>query len=147
MRVFVSYAHTDSVYKDEFRKAIRPLERSERITVWDDGALVGGERWNNEISRRLEEAEIFIALVSKNFMASDFCVSKEMEAAKVAERQERKTIIAVQLKLTSAWRDAFGQLQDIPKQPINQYKDPDDGWNDVYVEMKKAIDFWKDKFR
>lgn len=147
LRVFVSYAHTDSGYKDEFRKAIRPLERAERIIVWDDGALIAGERWNNEIFRRLDEAEIFIALVSKNFMASDFCTSKEMEAAKVAEMEKRKTIIAVQLKPTAAWRDAFGHMQDIPKQPINQYKDPDDGWNDVYVEMKKAIDFWKDKLR
>ncbi|MCY7352260.1 MAG: TIR domain-containing protein, partial [Cytophagaceae bacterium] len=146
LRVFISYAHDDNSiykYKDEFLKAIRPLERAERITVWDDGVLVAGERWNDEIFRHLEEAEIFVALVSKNFMASDFCVSKEMEAAK----QSGKTIIAIQLKPTAAYRDAFGQLQDIPRQPINQYKDPDDGWNDVYVELKKAIDYWKEKLR
>lgn len=76
--IFISYSHLDKHWLERFRTYIKPLTRSIQLDVWDDSKINPGENWQDAIENALEEAQIAILLVTKNFLASDFISNEEL---------------------------------------------------------------------
>ena len=81
LRLFLSYSHKDKKYVDELRKALKPTERNGLIQPWYDGEITAGEEWKPLIDQRLEDADIIVCQLSRDFLDSDFCVLNELETA------------------------------------------------------------------
>jgi len=92
IRIFVSYSHVD---KDWFAK-LRPLLKfnppAEVAHVWHDQELKASDRWEKEIKAELARMDIFLCMVSYNFLDSAFISDVEMKEAMKREKQ-RQTII------------------------------------------------------
>lgn len=67
MRLFVSYARLDKPY------CIQIIQFLSAHEVWFDQRFYAGERWWDEILRRLEWCEGFIYLLSPASIASEYC--------------------------------------------------------------------------
>ena len=81
MNVFASYSHKDEAVIERLRTHLAMLRREGGLDEWFDREILAGGEIDAEIAERLESSGLFLLLVSPNFLASDYCVEKEMERA------------------------------------------------------------------
>lgn len=96
--VFISYSHRDREWLERLQVHVKPLERAGLLDRWDDTRIHIGERWRDEISKGLADADVAVLLISADFLASDFIVSQELPALLAAEQSRGLKLFAVILK-------------------------------------------------
>ncbi len=94
-KIFVSYSHNDTVWLVKLKKHLSGLKRKNLIKDWTDQEILAGEKWDDKIIEQLGKADIFILLLSADFIASDYIW--EIELKKMLT-DTRKTIIPVYLE-------------------------------------------------
>jgi TIR domain len=96
-RIFISYSHVDEPETprgDETKwltfvtSYLRPALKQGAVEIWIDRLMRGGDSWSTEIERRLRDCDIFILLVSPNWLSSDYVVDKEIKI--IRERQANR---------------------------------------------------------
>lgn len=70
--IFVSYAHTDKTYLDQFVAWSRENGFAER-ELWYDQHIEGGNNWRDEIASALDEAFAVVVIVTTNSVKSLYC--------------------------------------------------------------------------
>lgn len=88
-KIFVSYAHEDSVWAQRTMKALSLLKRSKKAEVWIDRDLSAGDKWKMEISKAISKSNVALLLLSNDFFCSDFILDTELPMI-FAERERRK---------------------------------------------------------
>ena len=92
--IFISYAHADEPEKPAEGEIkwlsfvtgyLRPAVKHGAVDLWIDRLMRGGDAWDPKIERQLRDCDIFILLVSRHSMSSDYIVDKEI--AIIRERQ------------------------------------------------------------
>ncbi|MEM6899563.1 MAG: toll/interleukin-1 receptor domain-containing protein [Pseudomonadota bacterium] len=81
MRIFISYSHKDKQALDRLHVHLASLRRQNLISQWFDREILAGDDIDEEISIELEQADLFLLLVSPDFIASDYCIERELERA------------------------------------------------------------------
>ena len=76
--VFISYSSMNRAYADQLQKE---LETSDHLVWRDVRSIVGGDYWEQEIYRALENADAVVIIISLQSAASDW-VKKEISLAK-----------------------------------------------------------------
>ena len=69
---------------------LRPAIKHGAVELWIDRIMPGGVDWEREIEQKLRACDIFILLVSRHSLSSDYVVDKEI--AIIRERQARTSI-------------------------------------------------------
>ncbi len=86
--IFISYSRVDTAF---MQSLVPYLRRTYGYSnVWVDDNLRGGQSWWDEIVTQISRCDIFILLVSKDSLDSDYCMKELNEA-----RQHEKHIIPV----------------------------------------------------
>jgi len=87
-KIFISYAHIDNQtianqeWVDEFHKNLSnniavQLGRREYFDIWfDKTSLQGHARLTEEIKSKVREADIFVMILSRGYLASDWCMEE-----------------------------------------------------------------------
>jgi hypothetical protein len=133
IRVFVSYSHKDKALLEKLRAHISLLKRRGVIDDWHDGQIAAGQAWAQEIDENLASAAIILLLVSADFLASDYCYSREMENALQRHDAGEARVIPVILREVD-WEDApFARLQALPAggRPVRSWPDEDEAFSDI----------------
>lgn len=139
LKVMYSYSHHDEVFKDELHTALAALRREGLIEVWQDRHILPGSEFDKDIASSLEASDVIILLVSKYFIASEYCWSVEMKRAIERHENGLATVVPVILK-PSDWRTSpFGKLSALPKdgKPIVEWQNPDSAWADVSEGVRR----------
>ena len=79
--LFISYSHEDITannWLDKLKLYLAPLQRREKVDIWDDTRLQSGQEWLPEIKAAMERASAAILLVGPGFLASEFILSQEL---------------------------------------------------------------------
>lgn len=139
VRIFISYAHVDEDFKKELLLTLSPMiNQTKEIEIWEDRQIVAGDDWSSDIKGQLSKADLMICLVSKNFLASKFCIEKEVSSA----IEQQKYLLPVLLR-SCAWKDFpfLSSRQVIPRdnQSIMSFKDQDEAYQKVYEEIKRLV--------
>lgn len=93
LRVFISYSHADEWLKDELIKHFSALKRGGFIDVWHDRMIPPGGLLHDEIDARINDSQIFLFMISNDFIGSDYCFEKEyLEAVKRRDAGEAEII-------------------------------------------------------
>jgi hypothetical protein len=139
--LFISYSHKDSSYMDQFRAALVPYERTGELEVWADPLIEPGQKWQEEISTRLNRAEIVVLLLSNDFINSYYCMDKELESA--VERQIKGVceIVPVVIRACRYDKLVLGETQAIIpyNKPIDEHDKKDPAWLEVTKQLDKVI--------
>jgi internalin A len=141
VKAFVSYSHKDMEYLQALRAALSPLVRLEKLRLWDDHAIDAGTAWEEKIFRELNEADLVLCLVSSDFIASEFCYTKELAAAMDSHTKGEKTVVPIRIR-ECHWEDLpLAKIQGTPSRWIGglDSKARDAAWTEVAKNLGPAI--------
>jgi hypothetical protein len=141
MKLFFSYAHKDEPLRDQLANHLSLLKRQNIITDWCDRDITAGTEWADAIDSNLNTAQIILLLISSDFLASDYCWTKEMDPA--LERHHQGTARVIPIILRSCdWHSApFGKLQALPKdaKPVTQWSNQDEAFTNIAQGIRNAV--------
>ncbi len=92
---FISYSHADTKHLERLHKHMAQLHRDGVFETWTDHAIVPGSNLDGEVFTALHASQVFIALVSPDYLASNYCYEKEFEEAQKLEAEGRLHIVPV----------------------------------------------------
>jgi len=142
---FLSYSHEDAGAVKDLKKHLKPLERSGIIEIWYDGAILAGQDIDIEINRKLTSADIISLLISASFIASDYCVSVEMNQAIERHKKGEAIIIPIILRLCQWIESPIGRLRATPTDGdailSRAWEDKEEAWNIVATDIKRMAQF------
>lgn len=140
--VFFSYTHKDEALRDELEAHLALMKRQNLIEGWHDRRIQAGDDVDDTIKKELEQADIILLLVSSDFIASNYCYSKEM--ARAMERHEAGQARVIPVILRSCdWHSApFGKLLAAPKdgKAVTTWPDRDVAFTDVAKQVRAAVE-------
>ncbi len=140
--LFLSYAHEDEPFCQECKKHLSLLQRQGFISTWYDRQITAGADWAEEIDHHLERASIILLLITADFLASDYCYSKEMTRALQRHQADEAKVIPVLVRPCD-WSSApFARLQILPTdaRPISTWLDKDEAWTQVVTEIRRTLE-------
>jgi hypothetical protein len=108
--IFISYSHKDKKWLDELRLHLEPLQRTGRLTVWNDTNIGIGDLWKDKIENALDSAKVAILLVSPAFMGSKFI--HEVELPRMLVKATLDGLVIMPLILSSS---AYDRDKDLSK--------------------------------
>jgi len=141
LRVFLSYAHDDKRQQGLFRKNLIALESDGYITFWDDPNIKPDMEWRSEIDRELESMDIFVGLLTTNFVASKFI--QRVEFKRAMERRKDGTtgmwLVLVDDRRIEGTKFENIQVLKPGDKAVSQHKSLKAGFDAVEKELHKLI--------
>ena len=104
LNIFLSYAHEDEAMKVQLDRSLVMLRRSEKIDVWQDRAIRGGDVWDDEIKNAVATADIILLLISVDFNNSKYIWENELNVALQRHELKQVRVIPVILR-TCEWSE------------------------------------------
>lgn len=92
---FISYSHADIKHLERLHKHMAQLLRDGAIQTWTDHAIIPGSNLDNEVFTSLRASQVFVALVSPDYLASNYCYEKEFDMAQKLEAEGILHIVPV----------------------------------------------------
>lgn len=139
---FFSYCHVDEDLRNQLDKHLSFMKRQGLVDMWYDRRIVAGSDIDDAIDENLEEASIILLLVSPDFLASDYCFTKEM--ARAIERHKEKTarVIPVILRPCDWAHPPLNHLLAVPRdgKAITTWANIDEAFTDVAKQIRRAIE-------
>jgi internalin A len=144
LKLFLSYSHKDEKYVDELRKDLKLMERSGLIRTWYDRALRAGEKWEESILQELNTSDIIVCQLSRDFLASDFCVLTELDTAIERKLAGEAELVAYVLK-ECGWKEVprLKRFQVLPQdaKPLSDWKNGKDKyWRAVAEGIQRVLE-------
>ena len=140
IKTFLSYAHADERWRAKIAPNLNILQREGLLKIWCDLEIKPGHAWDDEIKRKLEEAELYIFLVSAALLDSDFVLSVELPIAQRRVQTKQARVIPVIIRDCS-WKKYFGDIQALPAggRPVKKWPDRDTAFHDVEKGLERTI--------
>lgn len=143
--VFISYSHKDEYEKDELVSHLGVLEAAGLLDQWVDDRIMPGDDWESAIEAAINQAQIAILLVTKNFLNSKFILSEEIPKILHRKQEEGLKIYPIIAKYC-AWQKIqwLSKIQITPKEGIPVWGDvksnPDKTLSEIATEIHDILD-------
>lgn len=140
-RIFISYSHQNEDFKKEFRTMIAPMEKGGHWKVWDDRWLLPGDRWNTEIAKHLNEANVIVLMLTPKFFDSSFIYDIELPRA-IQRHEEGEALIIGVIVSDCMWEDTpLAKIQMLPVDglPVERHQHRSEVWKAVATKIKETI--------
>jgi hypothetical protein len=101
-KLFVSYSHEDRDWLDLLLKFLNPLLR-ERFAdcLFIDTNLKEGDKWDPEIQQALESSDLAVAIITQNFLNSQYINNHEIPKILAKVKHGRFRLLPVYAELTT----------------------------------------------
>ncbi len=139
--LFCSYAHEDKEHRNNLEKHLTLLKRQGFIRLWHDQRIMAGENFEDEIDENLGYADVILLLISVDFIASDYCYSKEMARALARHQSGEAQVIPIIVRPVD-WETApFAKLKVLPEdgQAVALWENQDEVWMSIAKEIRMVV--------
>lgn len=139
--VFMSYSHLDEAMRDRLETHLAMLKREGVIDAWHDRRIVPGHPLDASIMVEVEAADLFLFLLSADFLASNYCYDVEMRRALERHATGEAAILPVVLHSCEWKRTPLGKLLAVPRdgKPVAKYPYQEDAYLEVTEAIRKAV--------
>lgn len=144
IHVFVSYSHRDREMLAQLELFLAQAIRSGLINIWKDAAIEGGEVIRDKIRQNLNACQIFLCLISPDYIASTYCYHVELEhALNRVEAGERISVIPIILR-PAGWahdrrlRDRLALPTD--GKPVSTWQNRDEAYLAIADEIIRVAE-------
>ncbi|HEY1778858.1 MAG TPA: toll/interleukin-1 receptor domain-containing protein [Roseiarcus sp.] len=146
--IVISYAHADEPEHPPEGEAkwlsfvtgyLKPAIKHGAIDLWLDRLMPGGADWRPEIEQKLKACDIFILLVSRHSLSSDYVIDKEIPI--IRERQAKgEAVHFYPLVLTPTPKAGLQLVRDKNLRPRDGKPLSDYPLHERYRHMSEAAD-------
>ncbi len=149
INMFVVYAREDHDVKLGLLRHLKPFGDAYDLYIWHDDHIEPGQQWKPHIDSRLNQTDIFLLLVSVDFMNSEFIKHVEFKTAIDRHKADKSIVIPVIIDYCQ-WDIKFdledytfnlSELQVLPDggKPIGDWKTDEKAFNNVAAGVRKVI--------
>lgn len=133
MKAFISYSHADERALDRLHKHLAMMQREGVITAWFDHQILPGSKLDDAVRKELDSSDLFLALVSPDFLASNYCYEKEFEYALEKSADGSIRIVPIILEPSDWLSSPLRQFMALPKdgKPISEWTNANNAYLDV----------------
>jgi hypothetical protein len=142
VRMFVSYSHENAVWRKRILPVLKLSANVDTLQFWHDTELKAGDRWDKEIRAELERMDIFLCLVSFQFLASDYIQNVELPRAKARHENNEIEVVPVVLYRVDLghYCEFLHRLNPLPEWDKSWRDFEKDGdWNDALYPIGNGI--------
>lgn len=139
LKVFISYSHLDEHALERFTKHLAVLKREGAIEEWFDQRIAAGGDLDAGISVNLEGCDLFIPLISPDFLSSGYCYDRELKRALERHEQGSMRVVPVIVQPCDWKASPLGRLKALPKdgKPVADWTNENTAWLDVVTQLRK----------
>lgn len=132
MKAFISYCHADENALERLHKHLAVLRRDGTLATWTD----------HVIASELESSQVFLALLSPDYLASHYCYEKEFAKAQELAVRGRMRIIPVILESCDWLSSPFKEYAALPKdgQAVSGFTNPNVAYLNVVTGLRRMLD-------
>jgi hypothetical protein len=140
-KAFISYSHRDEKFLDRLHKHLAMLRREGAIDVWVDRRIEAGGKIDKEVAGALESSDLFLALVSPDFLDSNYCYEQEMQSALARSVDGSLRIVPIILEPCDWQASPLSQFKALPKDghPISLWSNENVALLDIVTELRKLL--------
>jgi hypothetical protein len=140
-KAFISYSHRDEKALDRLHTHLATLRRAGEITDWFDREILAGGNLDSEIGSNLSDSEFFFALISPDFLASNYCYEREMKTALKRHEEGSLRVIPIILEPCDWKSTPLAQLKALPKdgKPISTWTNENVAYLDIVTELRRLL--------
>ena len=123
-RIFIAYSRKDLAQLEQLRTQLRVLERRDHCHIFYDGVIQPGEKWEPRIKDELHRADIFVLLVTAEFLDSDYVNDIELPTILQREQDGTAKVFPVILRQCLWQYSELGDFQAVlfQERPIEEKK-------------------------
>ena len=146
IRAFISYSHKDADLLKQLHAHLSTLQREKLLDAWTDREIHPGGVIEDQVDQQIEQAELYLLLVSSDFIQSKYCF--ETEFARACERQQAGAARIVPIIIRECdWNipelHRFKALPEDGKPVISRHwHSPDEAFANVAAGLRALIETW-----
>ena len=154
MNIFLIYTLTDKDTMLHLLRHLNPLKEVFDLSIWHDDPIISGQSWNTYFESRIHHTNIFLLLISDEFMNSQFISQTEFKAILDKHNENKAVVIPViidnckwdiDLKLNDIGFNLV-ELEVLPEggKPIENWDSPDEVKNRIVAGIGRIISLFAD---
>lgn len=138
-RLFISYSHADDALLERLHKHLAQLQRDGSLSGWYDRDIQAGSRLDEEIEGELSKADIFLACVSPDYIASNYCYDRELQNALERESEGNLAVVPVIFEPCEWLETPLQKFKAVPRdgKAVSEHTNPNVALLDVATELRK----------
>jgi TIR domain len=141
-KVFISYSHRDSGFKDELMGMLAILEKQKVIQVWQDREIEDGDDWYRAIQSAMRTCKMAILMVSQYFLNSEFIQREEVPILLKQRKQQGLRVVPIIVRHCLWKRDpVLSKIQALPREgrPVITFPRANGSRDKVWMEIAESI--------
>ena len=140
--LFYSYSHKDARYRQNMEDALAQLRTEGLLQEWSDLNIPPGRSISEKIREKMDESDIFVFLLSPDFIGSYECMKEWRYAQQLSA--EGKLIFRIPIILRDcSWQDLLSKddVKALPNdgKPVANFDSEDTAWLQVYEGIKAVV--------
>jgi len=118
------------------------LRREGQIETWFDREILAGQNIDDEVSKNLEDCQLFLFLASPDSIASNYCYEIEMERALKRHEQNEALVVPIIIEPCDWLSSPLGKLKALPEngKPISDWTNPNNAYLDIVQELRRLLE-------
>ena len=148
MKAFISYSHADQSHLTNLEKHLAQVKRDGLLDSWTDHDIQAGGSLDKEIMTALNNANLFIALVSPDYINSGYCYEKEFQYAQELHKKGKIKIVPIIVEPCDWHSTPFSDMKALPKngKPISTWSNINTAFLDVITNLRSLLKKEEDEF-
>lgn len=139
--VYISYSNADVHYKEELQIWLKPLERSQRIKLWDDSEIAPGLIYEKEISEQIANSSIIILLLSPDYIGSDYHYENQLQIALEQQKNNNTIVLPILIRPCAYQMTALASAKILPDNnfPIELFEKKSEAWQEIFDAICQLV--------